>query len=474
MPTSTPTPIATDHTLVTEMGADFKYSLFAVRTDGTSKQLLDQGAHDNHYGTIVNGRVFFERHEKPFPNSPSSDRDIYSINLDGTDRRQLTSGTDDDHIAAIVGERIVVERIPPTAPNNYSTDLVSMRLDGSDLRILANNAQRKEVVATASTDGQRLLINSADNKENNLYSLHADGSSAPIAIADSLANELLLGLVGNTILFEEDKSTTGTFGDQVVQVNARNIDGSGSVVLSEGANDRHYYVGTIGDRAVIWSKNAHRVETVKLDGSDRRTLIVDIFTKPFLQGTVLYFERVDSLNVQQVFGFDVLVALQGSKKPPVQLTHASTKSRILNFAPAELKTIIVYRQNDPSQPSTASIYAVQYGQGGIQEKLLAANAGTVYSSFVHQRRFIFQRLFGPYQSVKLDGTGLVTLLNQSEPFYMEHVGVSNNGRLIVTKYTQAPAGSPLPELGQIFAVNADGGNAVPLTALSLDAAWVGF
>jgi hypothetical protein len=459
---------------VTEMGADFKYSLFAVRTDGTSKQLLDQGAHDNHYGTIVNGRVFFERHEKPFPNSPSSDRDIYAINLDGTDRRQLTSGTDDDHIAAIVGERIVVERIPPTAPNNYSTDLVSMRLDGSDLRVLANNLQRKETFAGSSIDGQRLLINSADILENNLHSLRADGSSAAIAIADSPANETVGALIGNTVVFEEDKSTTGTFGDQAIQVSARNIDGTSLVVLSEGANDRHYYVGTIGDRAVIWSKNARRVETVKLDGADRRILIADISAKPFLQGSILFFERVDSSNVQQVFGFDVLVALQGSKKPPVQLTHASTKSRILNFAPAELKTIIVYRQNDPSQPSTASIYAVQYGQGGIQEKLLAANAGTVYSSFVHQGRFIFQRLFGPYQSVKLDGTGLVTLLNQPGPFYMEHVGVSNNGRLIVTKYTQAPAGSPLPELGQIFAVDADGGNAAPLTALSLDAAWVGY
>jgi hypothetical protein len=459
---------------VTELGEDLKYSLFAVRTDGTGKQLLDQGAHDNYYGKIVNGRVFFERHEKPSPNSPSSDRDIYSINLDGTDRRQLTSGADDDHIAAIVGKRIVIERIPPTAPNNYSTDLVSIGLDGSDLRLLANHPQRKEVLATASADGQRLLINSADNTENNLYSLHADGSSAPIAIADSLANELFRGLVGNTIIFEEDKSATGQPGDQVIQINARSIDGSGSVVLSEGANDRHRYLGNIGDLAVIWNQNARSVEAVKLDGAARQQLVTDVFSTPFLRDAVLFFEGPDSLGVQQVFGVDLLVALKGTRKPPVQLTHASTKSRIAAFAPAELKTIIVYRQSDLLNPSTASIYAVQFGgKDGIKETLLVDNAGTVYSKFVHQGRLIFQRLFEPYYSVKLDGTGMVQLLSAG-PSVVEDVNILANGRVVITRYINAPAGSSFPELGQVFTVNADGSNPTPLTALSLDAAWVGY
>jgi hypothetical protein len=472
MPTSTPTPITADYTLVAVLSEDLQYSLFAVRTDGTGKQLLDQGAHGNYYGKIVNGRAYFERHNLVASPTPGSDRDIYSVNIDGSDRRQLTSGADDDHIAAIVGDRIVIERIlPPTA--SQSTDLVSIRLDGSDLRLLANDPQRRERVAVEAADGQHVLINSANTTDNDLYSLRVDGSSAPIAIAVSPGRELVRGLIGNTVIFEDDRTTSATFGDQLIQVNARNVDGNGLIVLSEGANDQHYYLGNIDERVVIWNRNARTVETVKLDGTARQQFVKDVLNKPFLRDALLFFEGPDSLGVQQVFGFDLLAALKGSKKPPVQLTHASSKSRILNFAPAELKTVIVYRQNDLLNPSTASIYAVQFGSNGVKETLLADNASTVYSNFVHQGRLIFQRLFETYYSVKLDGTGMVQLLN-AETSVIENVNVLANGRLVVTRYISAPAGSPFPELGQVFAVNADASNPTPLTALSPEAAWVGY
>jgi hypothetical protein len=468
MPTASPAPIATDYTLVTEMGTDFKASLYAVRTDGTSKVLLDQGAYDHQRGKIVNGRVFFDRPETPARTSPYSDRDIYSINLDGTDRRQLTFGADDDSIAAIVGDRIVIERIPPTAPNNYSRDLVSIRLDGSDLQILANNLEREERIAFIPPTGKRLLIDSRKDLQNNLYAVDTDGSTLT-TIADSQADETFKALLGNTAIFEEEKTTTVQPGQslQVIQVNARNVlDGSGLTMLSDGTVNQHRYVGNVGERVIIWSQYTQRVETVKIDGTDRRPLLEQAPIRPYKQGSILFFERKDALDVQQVFGFDLAVALQGVKKPPVQLTRASTKSFIRAFAPAELKTVIVYRPLSAEHP-IPSLYAVKFGNGGIQETLLVSNAGTLYSNFVHQGRLIFQRLFEHYYSVKLDGTGLVELLNQSGPFSGESVGVAGNGRLIVTRVNMF-------DQTQIFAVNADGSNAVPLTALSPDATWAGY
>jgi hypothetical protein len=469
VPTTSPAPIAADYTLVTEMGADFKASLFAVRTDGTGKVLLDQGAYDHQYGKIADGRVFFDRPETPAPTSPSSDRDIYSINLDGTDRRQLTSGPDDDHIAAIVGDRIVIERIPPTAPNNYSRDLVSVRLDGSDLRVLADNLEREERIAFLPPTGKRLLIDSRKNPESNLYAINTDGS-VPTTIAESQADETFKALLGNTVVFEEAKTTTAQSGQSVpvIQVNARNfVDGSGLTMLSDGTVNQHRYVGSVGERVVIWSQNTQRVETVKMDGTDRRPLLEQVPAKPYLHANILFFERKDAFDVQQVYGFSLGLALQGVKKPPVQLTHASTKSFIRTFAPAELQTIVVYRPSSLEHPS-ASLYALRFGNGGIQETLLVNNAGTLYSNFVHQGRLIFRRQFEHFYSVKLDGTGLVELVTQPGPFSVDtSVGIAGNGRLIVTR------GNIFAQ-EQVFAVNADGSNAVPLTALSPEAAWVGY
>jgi hypothetical protein len=470
-PTNSPPPITTDYTLVAEgtpinqVNSELRYSLFVVRTDGTGKVLLDQGAKEPQSGRIVNGRVFFEQV------APFGVLNIYSINLDGTDRRQLTSGNDYHSIAAIVGDRIVVRRL--VGQFNLDTNLDSMRLDGSDLRVLANDPKRGEEFAAASADGQRVLIHSNGkfpngNIESDLYSLSVDGSSAPVAIADSPDDERFLALAENTVIFSARKIANGLM---VKQVYARNLDGSGLTTLSNGSNGVHDYIGTVGGYAVIGDQSAGRVEAVKLDGSARQQLLEGLALNPgaqmYVQGTELFFERPDSLGVQQVHRFDIASALQGTNKPPAQLTHSVRDNSILYLAPSAM---VVARYG--TNPLSVSVYAVQLGPGGTQENLLVNDAGNLIVYFVHQGHFIFQRILEPTYSIKLDGTGLVKLLDQPGIFRQENVKVAKNNRLIVTRYTEKPNNSA-ELLAQVFAVNADGSNAMPLTALSPSAEWAG-
>jgi hypothetical protein len=492
MPTSTPVHIAANYTLVTEIGADLKASLYAVRTDGSGKVLLDQGAYSHQHGKIVNGRVFFERPEGTAPNNPLFvDRNIYSINVDGTDRRQLTFTPDDDHIAAVVGDRIIIERVVPNNSNIYSPDLMSIRLDGSDLRALAIYPQRKDAIAFVPATGKRLLINSTSDTafgvfENNLYAVDTDGS-ALTTIADSPANEKFKALLGNTVIFQE--ASTPQNGQPVVNVKARNfLDGSGATTLSDGPG-YHFYVGSYGAYAVIFNGAANRVEAVRTDGTDRRLLVEGFTPARLMREGVLFYEQEDSLGVQQVFGLDVAAALKGVKKPPVQLTHASTSSFIHSVVAkpgnvAELKTIIIYRPFSTGYQS-GSVHAVRFGHDGIQETLLAEHALSGYQSFVHQGRFIFRiSTSTPYYSVKLDGTGLVKLLGDQPGTLAEEliphelnpsVGSISDDRLIVIRVTKVPpAESANERLVQVFGVNADGSNATPLTAPLPQATWAAY
>ncbi|HJV22534.1 MAG TPA: hypothetical protein VJ570_07550 [Holophagaceae bacterium] len=319
------------------------------------------------------------------------------------------------------GDRFIFsEQVGQTA-NSEAWRHYSIWMDGTGRKLLSGSST--DWNSGTLIVGDHVILQRESTQE--LFTVPADGSKAPVPFSLPGKYAFTVTTVGNGVLFQQQTDTPGS--DLVCY---RTADGSGPAIplYTRTSTAQETFRAVIGDRVVYTTSQT--VASVRLDGTDPRTLV----TVPRF---LLHQGFAGTLAVYQSYlgpGMELWGVPVDGSGPAVALdttpdTQTFTGIRSDAFTGAGR---LAYGRISIATPTTADLYSVPL-TGGAPLKLtsftenelpLAARDGQVY----------FQITVGGFGSnsdlyrVALDGTGLPQALLQTT--YLEQFLGFLDGRLI--------------------------------------------
>jgi len=188
------------------------------------------------------------------PADPSNPH-LYAVSPDGGALRRLTSGAAFDILPAWApdGSRIVFSR----AVGEQSTDVFTMRPDGTDFVRLTDDLRVHEDTATYSPDGTRIVYTRVERDNGDVYVMNADGSGkTPLLTGPHVDGAPAFAPDGRRIAFVRDGH---------IAVAAE--DGTGLRMLTSGElKDSHPQWAPDGER-ILFTRDPGSVYVMNADGS---------------------------------------------------------------------------------------------------------------------------------------------------------------------------------------------------------------
>jgi hypothetical protein len=462
---------------------DGTYTLYQVDIFTGVKVMLDHGSLAPYTGRIIADRAMLVRTQAVTASGEVLDSDLVSVRLDGRDRIQLTSGPEIDRSVFLAGNRLVFSRQRLLPGGDRTTDVMSVRMDGSELRALAADDARNEYAELPSGEASRdHLVISAWHVPNgfSLSTVRVDGGAPAVPIAANPTGTTGLAfhtMVGERVVY----SAQG----KLYSAPAR---GGESIQLFAGAGAR-YYAACVGDRIVAaeiqeingqWTTHLHMA---RVDGTDE---ISPLILSSGLVGTVP--GTPDTLFLSSLVDGEYDLSMMQVGSSPGIPRLLSRSDRFTEFSGMEGDAMILKRAHldDPQLGYSEDIVSLRETPTGISERVLARRADQPsspkgYIGSTHGRLVLNSfsgslpggRALFEHYAITANGEDVTHLAKDSGFHKFEAVLVHPGGRVIL-KRTDFLLSAPDEALrSELMSVDVHTGSAIRLTSFDKTADRVG-